>query len=139
MKPITEKQMLELIPADAQTAAESLAKFEAVISTRFWKRGDCERMISEGWIDANTVRVAGEDVYLLGTHRTDDAGLWVDIALGLSPRAQYPHLVAAIELLATNSRCRYVRFYTARRGIIACVKPFGYEPEAVLLTKEIAA
>ena len=138
MKPITPSEAVAVLPAEKSVCDAALLRFEDLISTQFWSQGDCKRMIDEGWIQTATVCVSEVPAYLLGYHFTDDGGLWIDIAQSLpGGTGDGRHLNQAIDMIAMKERRRYVRFYTARHGLVEFQRANGYEVEAVLLTKKI--
>lgn len=137
MKTISANECVELLPASAEVVAAGLVRFEDLISTRFWKRGDCKRMIDEGWITAKVIAINDTPAYLLGYHFTDDGGMWIDLLQSLVPKADGAAANVAIDMIAAQAGRRYIRFYTARRGLVQFQQRFGYLPEAVLLTKAL--
>lgn len=130
MKPMDAMQALNLLP--------KLERFEAVASPLFWQKGDIRKMIEVGDIVPTFIMVNNAPKYLAGHHLTDDGGLWIDLLQEVSPGGEFEDISRGIDLLAQQTRSRYIRFYTPRRGLATRAQVFGYQPEAVLLSKAVA-
>ena len=139
MKPASEKQLVDLLTDDGGALSDVLQKFERVIcvSNKFWRPGNCKRLMLEGFIRPAVVSVDQVPAYLLGFHKSDDGGLWIDIAQTLDQGGRYPDLIAGIEKLARLEGCNHVRFFTSRRGVAERTRQAGFQVEAVLLTKAL--
>jgi len=143
MIPLTPAQATDLLPSET-AVDQALLRFEGIASPQFWRPGDCRRMIDEGWVKLATLAVNSRPAYLIGYHLTDDGGLWLDLAQRIpdapigSGLDSCALLAAGAEQLARQLRCRYLRFYTRRRGLAAHAGAFGFTAEAVMLTKGLA-
>ncbi len=137
MKTLTPDELIELLPPTPQQLENGLAAFELSAPILCREPGYLKQLIAEGWIETAVVNVAGRPAFLIGWHLTPDQGFWFDLVVTLGAQAPYTACVAAIERLAREKRCRYIRWVTLRRGIVKWATEQGYTAEAVILTKKL--
>lgn len=77
--------------------------------------------------------------FLFSYHVTTDGGLWVDLAHTIKPGVSPGHLFAGVEEQAAILGAPYISFSTQRRGMVRLASQYGYAPESVSMTKEVAA
>ena len=137
MKHLSENELIELIAPTPLVLERGLASFEVTAPILCREVGYLKQLVSEGWVETKVVVVNGEPAYLIGWHITPDQGFWFDFVVTLGSAASYQACVVAIERLAHEKKCRYVRWVTLRRGIAKWAKEQGYTAEAVILTKKL--
>ena len=138
MKLISQKQLIELLPAKEPTD-DLLRAFESFTPMEFRQPGHCARMVRNGLTQPLTVSFDSIPAFLITYHITDDGGLWLDIAQTLRSGAPTAALVDALDLLAKQTCSRYVRFSTKRRGLVKLGNLNGYKAEGVIMCKEVVA
>lgn len=141
VKFLKPNQFIELLPATPEVTAAALLRFETVMPTEFRDPGFLKTAIAQGRTIPQVVHVDGRPAYFLTYHNSPDGGLWADVAQripGASHSVASLELLAhAFELLAHNSAARYIRFTTARAGLVQVAQSLGYVPEAVLMSKGV--
>jgi len=135
VKPLTPKQLIELLPAGTLDLRPALKAFDDFAPLEFRSPGFLREAISEGWTTPQLVNVSGVPAYLLTYHLSTDGGLWIDVAQTLDADAPYAALIAGVDLLAQKHRAKYTRFLTKRRGIATVMQEHGFFPESVMMTK----
>jgi hypothetical protein len=136
---LTANQCIQILPAELSEATRYMDAFEVACPVLFREPGRLKRALAEGWMRISTVLVDGRPAWLLGWQLTDDAGLWVHIAQTAAAGVPFSTLDGALDALADKVGARYIRFATHRRGLARRAQSLGYTPEAVILTKGIAA
>ncbi len=137
MKTLSPDALVELLPPTPQQLEDGLARFELSAPILCREPGYLKTLIAEGWMETATVNVGGRPAFLIAWHVTPDQGFWFDAVITLGAEVPYTVCVDAVERLARDKRCRYIRWVTLRRGIVKWAKEQGYAPEAVILTKKL--
>ncbi len=137
MKFLDANTLIALLPADPAEVDPVLRDFEIAVPTEYRGPGYCKRAIKEGLMTGEHITANGRPSHLVCHHMTDDAGLYVDVAVSLSPIATSAMLSAGVDLIARRNGARYIRLATRRAGFVRAAQPFGYKPEAILLLKGV--
>jgi hypothetical protein len=137
VKTLKPDELIELLPATPQQLTDLLAKFELAAPILCREPGYVKHLAAEGWIENSIVAIGGRQAFLIGWHITPDQGFWFDVVITLHTGAPYTACVEAVEQLARQRRCKYIRWVTLRRGIVKWAQDLGYTAEAVILTKKL--
>ena len=135
MKPLTPKDLIELIPPEPATVDAALRKFEFTAPALCREPGYCRELFDEGFITPAQINWGDSPAFFLGWRLTTDRGLWVDVAQTLSGGAPIEVLVNGVFAIADQKGARYVRFLTMRRGLVKVAQQHGFRAEAVLMVK----
>jgi len=139
MKLLTPAQLIELLPVEPDLEDFALSRFEMLTPTEWRQPGFCRAAVAAGWTQPLQVNVNGKPAYVLTYRVTSDGGLWIDICQSLASGVAYEALAKAVDQLARKMQRRYIRFTTARRGIVKSAVAYGYQPEAVMMGKGVYA
>lgn len=137
MKKLTTDELVALLPPTPQQLEDGLARFELSAPICCREPGYIKQLIAEGWMEASVVSVGGRPAFFVAWHVTPDQGFWFDVVVTLGAEVPYTACATAIEGMARERGCRYIRWVTLRRGIVHWAKLQGYTAEAVILTKKL--
>lgn len=141
MRTVNRQNLTVCFPALGMERDEAADKFCGLVPVI--EASQLKRFVDEGLAEFAVVSADNRPVY----------GFWFQIdltgkafnvqaAVSLAEKFQEPpnfeDLIQAIEAVAMNRNCKFVRFQTARLGLIDLTKKFGYQPNAVCLTKELS-
>lgn len=136
MQTLNPEQIIDLLPVNVAEADPILKEFEAAAPIECRTPGYCKRLVQEGFMTLTLVKWEGKRAYLLGWHITADHGFLLDLVQTLHSGCPMPVGIEATEELARKQGARYIRWTTLRKGIAKSLADrYGYQPEAVILTK----
>jgi len=131
-------KLVSLIPATPGEIDGVLREFEEIVPQTFSGPRPFKHMVDEGWTIPAFVLVDQVPAYVICYHIAADNGLWIDVAKTMRRMGDFADLNRAVDLLAEKHHCPYIRFITARRGLVETQKRFGYQPEGILISKGVS-
>jgi hypothetical protein len=137
VRTLSSQELIELLPAEAGLVDVALRRFEFMAPALCREAGHCRHLIDEGFIEPAAIRWRDRNAFFFGWRMTTDRGLWIDLAQTLNAGASTDVLVAGVSLLAQREQARYIRFLTARPGLVRIAEREGYRAEAVVMVKPL--
>ncbi len=128
---------VELLPTTADVLLESCALFESLVPIKDVKPGTLLAAVRLGDIEAVTVNVDDVPFYVVFYHINGDT-LHINGAQRIGDGSlETSSLFKACETLASNNKCKAIRFLTLHRALVKLALVRGYELEAISLTKTL--
>jgi hypothetical protein len=128
---------LDMIPATIEqrdNAAEVFCGITPLVELSYLKR-----LTDEGFLEACVVMVKDQAHYCVWLAGTPDRGLHVNACVQLIPKpAGVGCIISMLESLAEQRGFKYIRFNTARPGLIAKTKAYGFEAQSVCMIKKLS-
>jgi hypothetical protein len=97
-----------------------------------------KRLTDEGFLEACVVMVGQTAHYCVWLAATPDQGLHVNACVQLIPKpAGIGAVISMLESLAEQRNFKYIRFNTARPGLIAKTADYGFQVQSVCVVKKL--
>jgi hypothetical protein len=128
------RRLLDILPATMEQADQAADKFCGI--TPLCEPAELKRARDEGFLESAIVLWNGVPQYCVWLATSLDNGLHINAAVQLVDKpVGFGSLVAMVESLAEKRGAKYVRFNTARDGLIRKAAQYGYNPQSVCLIK----
>jgi hypothetical protein len=129
------KDLLTYLDRD-KLPEQALQDFEAMTPTLFREPGVVAKFLKEPFVRTAILSFDGKPAYLTAFRITEDCGMWVDIVKALDGGC-FDRYVNLMTKTAKNLGCKYIRFATARHGLIELMKGHGFKVDSVIMVKGI--
>jgi len=137
VKTLSPDQLIELIAPEPALVDDAMRRFDITAPALCREPGYCRELIEEGWITPLQINWRDAPAFVVGWRMTTDRGLWIEVAQTLAAGAPTEALIDGVYLLSQREGARYIRFLTARRGLVKLGQQHGYHAEAIMLVKSL--
>lgn len=135
MPALTAERMLRIVSAAPEVrlaAAEKLSGITPLVDCRM-----LNRLTANGTLTASVIYIGNDPLYVVWWHKTSDSGLHLNAVVQVENKSAFSSLVKAIDAMAANLGCSYIRFNTRRSGLVVKSQEWGYDAESLTMIKRL--
>ncbi len=126
-------EVLDCVPKGDYSAADKFCGITPLVSPEQLKYAS-----DEGFVQAVEIAVNGKPEYIAWVSTGIDKGFHINAIVQIVEHPSgFINIVMGLETYAASLGCAYVRFNTARMGLIGQARKFGYEAQCVCMTKKL--
>lgn len=125
MRSASLADVIELVAPTQEGTAKATARLQRLF-TPVCNLDTLTYGVKEGWLQLKEVALNGEIIGCIWYHASPNKELIVNALATLAGYDQFPVLVAAAKLIARDCHCDYIKFETARRGLIKKALSVGF-------------
>lgn len=118
--------------AQRREAAESMLGVSPLVDPR-----QLVRATEEGFLEMVHIEIGGKPAFAVWFNTSIDGGLHVNAAVALTTHTDIDDLNQGVEQVARERRLKYIRFNTARPGLVHESMRLGFLPESVSMIKRL--
>lgn len=130
------ERLLDMVPASMEERDAAADKFCGIVP--ICEPSRLKRLTDEGYLTASVIQLKGVAQYVVWHSPTIDGGLHVNACIQVVDNpVGFPSLISMLESLAEQSGLTYIRWNTARPGLIAKGAELGFKAIAVCMVKHL--